>query len=179
MFLNCKQKYIQWKPQLLVQWKNTTSSSHCCTYVLPTISVISLKKRKVNSRRTVYFCVQWHLLLLTALLSPFRNKNFPSASLSLKKKEFQSGGLCLQKALDSLDLCGVGIVVQCGSQKHVFCWFTNQATIYDSTGLGRVASYIHIWCLRAEAFSFWYCECFPKWKWNAFQVLIRLLLAHC
>lgn len=49
-------------------------------------------------------------------LSPFRNKNFPSASLSLKKKKFQSGSLHLQKALGSLDLFGVGIVVQCGSR---------------------------------------------------------------
>ena len=78
----------------------------CCQRSLWFLS----KRERWTAGETVYFCVQWHLLLSTTLLSPFKNKNFPSASLSLRKKKFQSGGLRLQKALGCLNLFEVGIV---------------------------------------------------------------------
>ena len=78
----------------------------CCQRSLWFLS----KRERWTAGETVYFCVQWHLLLSTTLLSPFKNKNFPSASLSLRKKKFQSGGLRLQKALGCLNLFEVGVV---------------------------------------------------------------------
>ena len=79
------------------------------------------QKEKGEQQENYIFLCTVTSVTFNHLLSPFRNKNFPSASLSLKKRKFQSGSLRLQKALGSLDLFGVGIVVQCGSQKHVFC----------------------------------------------------------
>lgn len=36
--------------------KNTASSNHCCIYVLPTISVISLKEKGEQQENCIFLC---------------------------------------------------------------------------------------------------------------------------
>lgn len=94
------QKKIQLPPIIAVYM--------CCQM----ISVISLKKRKVNSRRTVYFCVQWHLFLVTfyhPVKSSLETRTFHLLLLSLRKRNFRVVVFCLQKALGCLNLFEVGV----------------------------------------------------------------------